>query len=56
MNVVENLADEVWIGDIGNHAKLAAAMRAEADVDLKNALQSLGPGQRRGEGIVAVAV
>ena len=32
MNVVEDLADEVRIGDICDHAKLSAAERAEGDV------------------------
>lgn len=30
---VEDIADEVWIGDICNHANLPAAVGAEGDVD-----------------------
>ena len=36
MDVIEDLADEFWIGDICNHAKLAAAEWAEGDIDVKD--------------------
>jgi hypothetical protein len=53
--VVEDLADEIWIGDIAYHPQHPAAEPAEGDVYFKDALQSLCPGQRRGGRIVAVA-
>ena len=40
VDVVEDLADEVGIGDICNHAKTAAAEWAECDIDFKDALGS----------------
>jgi len=55
VDVVEDLADQVWIGDIRYDPQLSAAERAKADVYFKDALQSLRPGQRRGGRIVAVA-
>lgn len=48
VDVVEDLADEVWIGHICNHAQLPAAERAEGDVYCKDALQSQRPSQWRG--------
>jgi len=56
MDVLEDLADELWIGDIGDDPQLSAAERAEGDVYVEDALQSLRPGQWRGGWIVAVAV
>jgi hypothetical protein len=48
MDVIEDLADELWIGDIGNDTKPPAAERAECDIDFEHTLQALRPGQRRG--------
>lgn len=56
VDVVEDLADQVWIGDIPNDPQLSAAERAEADVYFKDALQALRPGQRCGGRIVTVVV
>ena len=55
MNVVEDLADEVGIGDVRDDPQLPAAEGAEGDVYVEDAFQSLRPGQRRGGRIVAVA-
>ncbi len=54
VEVVEDLADEVGIGDIRYDPQLSAAERAKADVYFKDALQSLRPGQWCGGWIVAV--
>ena len=39
MDVVEDLADEVWIGNVTDDAKLPATEGADGDVDFKDALQ-----------------
>ena len=44
LNVIEDLADELWIGDIGNDTKLSTAEGAECYVDSEHTLQSLRPG------------
>ena len=56
MHVVEALADEVRIDDIRYDPQLSAAERAEGDVYVEDALQSLRPGQWRDGRVVAVAV
>ena len=48
VDVVEDLADEVGIGHICNHAQLPASERAECDVNFEHSFQSLRPGQRCG--------
>ena len=48
LNVSEDLADEIGIGDIFDDAELATAERAEGDVDVEDPFQSLCPGERRG--------
>ena len=55
VDMVEDLANQVGIGNVRYNPQLSAAERAEGDVDFKYALQSLRPGQRRGGRIVAVA-
>jgi hypothetical protein len=55
LNVVEDLADQVRIGDIRYDPQLSAAERAAGDVYVEDALQSLRPGQWRGGRIDAVA-
>jgi hypothetical protein len=39
LNVIEDLADEPWIGDIGNDTKLSTAEEAECNVDSEHTLQ-----------------
>jgi hypothetical protein len=41
LNVLEDLADELWIGDVRDDPQLPAAERAKGDIDFENALQSL---------------
>lgn len=55
VNVVEDLANQAGIGNVRYDPQLSAAERAECDVDFKDALQSLRPGQRCGGWIIAVA-
>ena len=55
VDVVEDLADEVWIGDVPDDPQHSAAAWTEGDINFKDALQSLRPGERRGGRIVAVA-
>jgi len=55
VNVVEDLANQAGIGNVRYDPQLSAAERAECDVDFKDALQSLRPGQRCGGRIIAVA-
>jgi hypothetical protein len=52
--VVEDLADEVGIGDVANHSQHPAAPWTEGNVYFEYSLQALRPGQRRGGRIVAV--
>jgi hypothetical protein len=54
VDVVEDLADEVWIGDVANHPQLPAAAWAAGDIYFEDALKALHPGQRRGGWIEAV--
>jgi hypothetical protein len=39
VDVVEDLADEVWIGDVCDDPALPATERAEGDIDVKDALR-----------------
>jgi hypothetical protein len=39
LNVIEDLADELWIGDIGNDTKLSTTEGAECYVDSEHTLQ-----------------
>ena len=55
VDVFEDLADQVGISHIRYDPQLAATERAVADVNFKDTLQSLGPGQWRGGWIIAVA-
>ncbi|MEZ5561290.1 MAG: hypothetical protein R3E86_22460, partial [Pseudomonadales bacterium] len=41
LNVIEDLADEFWIGDVRDDPQLLAADRAEGYIDFEKALQSL---------------
>ena len=43
VDMVEDLADEVWIGGVADDAELPAAEGAARDVDVEDALQSLSP-------------
>jgi len=43
LTVVQDLADEVWIGDVCNHAPLPAAERAAGDLDFEDVLYALRP-------------
>jgi hypothetical protein len=45
LDVVEDFADEVWIGDIGDDAQLSAAERAEGDIDFEDPFEALRAGQ-----------
>ena len=43
LTVIEDLANEVGIGDILDDAELASAERAPCDVDVEDAFESLCP-------------
>ena len=48
LEVTEDLANEVGVGDVFNDAELAIAERAACDVDVEDAFESLCP--REGSG------
>ena len=48
VTVIEDLADEIGVGDVFDDAELATAERAEGDVDVEDPFQSLCPGERCG--------
>jgi hypothetical protein len=56
VDVVEDLMDDVGIGDVPDDPQRPAAERAQADIYFKDALQALRPGQRCGGRIVAVVL
>jgi hypothetical protein len=39
LNVIEDRADELWIGDVNHDPQLSAAARAERDIDFEHALE-----------------
>ena len=48
LDVSEDLANEVGVGDVFDDAKSATAERAKGDVDVEDPFQSLCPGEGRG--------
>lgn len=47
IEVLEDMGDEVSLGDLGDDAKLAATPRTGVEVDVKDALEALHPPHRR---------
>ena len=48
LEVTEDLANEVGVGDVFDDAELASAERAPPDVDVEDAFESLCPREGRG--------
>ena len=48
LDVIEDLANEISVGDVFDDTELPTAERAEGDVDIEDAFQSLCPGERGG--------
>ena len=44
----QNGPDRFRVGDICDHPQLAAAQRADRNIDIKHTLKPLGPGQEQG--------
>ena len=45
MDVSEDLADEIGVGDVFDDAELSAAEGTKRDVDVKDPFESLRPGE-----------
>ena len=48
LDVSEDSADEIGVGDVFDDAELSAAEGAKGDIDVEDPFQSLCPGEGRG--------